>query len=52
VDDEALFAAAMLRLAEDETERRRLATASPEIMRRLSEDAIHPFWAQVLGHKR
>ena len=52
VGDEALFAAAILRLAEDETERRRLATACPEIMRRLSEDAIHPLWAQVLGHKR
>jgi glycosyltransferase involved in cell wall biosynthesis len=52
VGDEALFAAAILRLAEDETERRRLATACPEIMRRLSEDAIHPLWAQVLGNKR
>ena len=52
VDDEALFAAAMLRLGEDETERRRLATACPEIMRRLSEDAIHPLWAQVLEYKR
>ena len=52
VGDEAAFSAIMLRMAEDETERRRLATACPEIVRRLSEDAIHPFWAQVLGHKR
>ena len=52
VGDEAAFAAAMLRLAEDEAERSRLAAACPEILTRLSEDAIHPLWAQVLGRKR
>lgn len=52
VGDEVTFSAAMLRLAEGETERSRLAAACPEILNRLSEDAIHPLWAQVLGHKR
>lgn len=52
VGDEALFAVAILRLAEGENERRRLSAACPEIIHRLSEDAIHPLWAQVLGHKR
>ncbi len=52
VGDEAAFAAAMVRLAEDDVERSRLAAACPEILTRLSEDAIHPLWAQVLGLKR
>jgi glycosyltransferase involved in cell wall biosynthesis len=52
VGDEAAFAAAMVRLAEDDAERSRLAAACPEILTRLSEDAIHPLWAQVLGLKR
>jgi glycosyltransferase involved in cell wall biosynthesis len=52
VGDEAAFASAMLRLAEGETERSRLAAACPEILSRLSEDAIQPLWAQVLGYKR
>lgn len=52
VGDEAAFASAMLRLAEGETERSRLAAACPEILNRLSEDAIQPLWAQVLGYKR
>ena len=52
VRDEAAFASAMLRLAEGETERSRLAAACPEILSRLSEDAIQPLWAQVLGYKR
>lgn len=50
--DEAAFSAAMLRLAEDETERSRLASACPSILARLSEDAIQPLWADVLGKKR
>jgi len=52
VGDEAAFSAAMLRLAEDETERRRLASACPAILSRLSEDAIQPYWSDVLGKKR
>ena len=52
VSDEAAFSATMLRLAEDETERRRLAAVCSSILTRLSEAAIHPLWAQVLGHKR
>ena len=50
--DESAFSAAMLRLAEDETERSRLASACPSILARLSEDAIQPRWADVLGKKR
>lgn len=52
VGDETAFAAAMLRLAEDETERASLASACPSILARLSEDAIQPRWASVLGKKR
>ena len=52
VGDEAAFSSAMLRLAEDETERSRLASACPSILARLSEDAIQPRWADVLGKKR
>ena len=52
VGDEAAFAAAMHRLAGAEAERSRLAAACPEILTRLSEDAIQPHWAQVLGRKR
>ncbi len=52
VGDEAEFASAMLRLAESETDRSRLAAACPEILSRLSEDAVQPIWVQVLGYKR
>ena len=52
VGDEAVFSAAMVRLAEDDEERLRLARACPEILSRLSEDAIQPLWADVLGKKR
>jgi len=52
VGDEAAFASAMLRLGEGDTERSRLAAACPEILSRLSEDAVQPLWAQVLGYKR
>jgi len=52
VGDEAAFSAAMLRLAEDDAERMRLAKACPGILGRLSEDAIQPLWADVLGKKR
>jgi glycosyltransferase involved in cell wall biosynthesis len=52
VGDEAAFTATMLRLADDEAERNRLGAACPSILSRLSEDAIHPRWAQVLGYKR
>jgi GalNAc-alpha-(1->4)-GalNAc-alpha-(1->3)-diNAcBac-PP-undecaprenol alpha-1,4-N-acetyl-D-galactosaminyltransferase len=52
VGDETAFAAAMLRLAEDAAERARLATACPSVLERLSEEAIQPQWADVLGHQR
>lgn len=52
VGDEEAFSAAMLRLAEDEAERTRLAAACPAILSRLSEEAIQPRWAAVLGRKR
>jgi len=52
VGDEAAFSDAMLRLAEDDAERMRLAKACPGILSRLSEDAIQPLWADVLGKKR
>ena len=52
VGDEAAFATAMHRLAGAEAERSRLAAACPEILDRLSEDTIHPLWANVLGKKR
>jgi glycosyltransferase involved in cell wall biosynthesis len=52
VGDEAAFAAAMLRLAEEEDERERLAAACPEILTRISEEAIQPLWARLLSHKR
>jgi len=52
VGDEAAFSGAMLRLATDEAERRRLAANAPAILTRLSEDAIQPLWAKVLSTKR
>lgn len=52
VGDEAAFSATMLRLAEDETVRRRLADNCPAALTRLSEDAIQPLWAKVLSSKR
>lgn len=52
VGDEPAFSAAMLRLAEDEAARRQLAAACPAILVRLSEAAIQPSWAKVLGSKR
>ncbi len=52
VGDEDAFACAMLRLAEGEAERSRLSAACPEILSRLSEDAIQPYWSQVLSFKR
>ena len=52
VGDEAAFSSAMLRLAEDDAERMRLAKACPGILGRLSEEAIQPLWADVLGKKR
>jgi glycosyltransferase involved in cell wall biosynthesis len=50
--DAAAFKAAMLRLAGNEPERRRLAAACPAVLERLSEDAIQPLWAEVLGDRR
>jgi len=50
--DEKTFSAAMLRLATDEAERRRLAASCPAVLARLSEDAIQPLWAKVLSSKR
>ena len=52
VGDEAAFSGAMLRLAEDEVERRRLAGNCPAILDRLSEDAVQPLWSEVLATKR
>lgn len=52
IGDEAMFATAMLRLAEDEGERNRLAASCPEILSRLSEEAIQPSWQEILCHKR
>jgi glycosyltransferase involved in cell wall biosynthesis len=52
VGDEKTFSAAMLRLASDEAERRRLAASCPAVLARLSEDAIQPLWAKVLSSKR
>ena len=52
VGDAAAFSAAMLRLAEDDGERRRLAGRCPEILGRLSEEAIQPLWMTVLSFKR
>jgi glycosyltransferase involved in cell wall biosynthesis len=50
--DETAFSAAMLRLATDDPEGRRLAENGPAILTRLSEDAIQPLWAKVLSSKR
>lgn len=50
--DAAAFKAAMLRLAADEPERRRLSAACPAVLGRFSEDAIQPLWAEVLGGRR
>lgn len=52
VGDESAFAAAMLRLATDESERRRLAENCPAILERFSEDTIQPLWTKVLSSKR
>ena len=52
VGDEPAFSAAMSRLAGDEAARRRLAAACSAILTRLSEDAVQPSWAKVLGSKR
>lgn len=52
IGDEAMFTTVMLRLAEDEGERSRLATSCPEILSRLSEEAIQPSWREILSHKR
>jgi glycosyltransferase involved in cell wall biosynthesis len=50
--DETAFSAAMLRLATDDPERRRLAKNCPAILKRLSEAAIQPLWEKVLSSKR
>jgi glycosyltransferase involved in cell wall biosynthesis len=52
VGDEAVFSAAMLRLAEDDSERGIMSSASKEILSRLSEEAIQPLWEKVLSQKR
>jgi glycosyltransferase involved in cell wall biosynthesis len=52
VGDEAAFSAAMLRLAEDDTERQRLAGKCPAIFTRLSEEAVQPLWEKVLNARR
>jgi glycosyltransferase involved in cell wall biosynthesis len=52
VGDETAFAATMLRLATDESERRSLAENCPAILARLSEDAIQPLWTKILSSKR
>jgi glycosyltransferase involved in cell wall biosynthesis len=52
VGDEAAFAAAMLRLAMDESDRRNLAKNCPAILERLSEGAIQPLWTKILSSKR
>ena len=52
VGDETVFSAAMLRLAMDDPERRRLAENCPAIRERLSEAAIQPLWQKVLSSKR
>ncbi len=52
VGDAAEFSAAMLRLAEDDGERGRFAARCPEILGRLSEEAIQPLWTKVLSSKR
>ena len=50
--DQEAFRSAMLRLASDESERRRLAQSCPEVLGRFSEEAIQPLWEQVLRTKR
>ena len=52
VGDETAFSDAMLRLAMDDPERRRLAEKGPAILERLSEAAIQPLWQKVLSSKR
>lgn len=52
VGDEAAFSAAILRLANDDAERGRLAGNCGAVLGRLSEDAIQPLWEQVLKAKR
>jgi glycosyltransferase involved in cell wall biosynthesis len=52
VGDETAFSDAMLRLAMDDPERRRLAENGPVIRERLSEAAIQPLWQKVLSSKR
>jgi glycosyltransferase involved in cell wall biosynthesis len=52
VGDEEAFSAAMLRLAEDEAERRRLSAACPQVLARFSEAVIQPRWVEILADKR
>ena len=52
VGDEAAFSAAMLRLAEDDAERQRLAGNCPAIFTRLSEEAVQPLWEKVMNARR
>ncbi len=52
VADEEAFSSAMLRLAEDTAERRRLASACRQTLVRFSEDTIQPLWEKVLSCKR
>lgn len=52
VADEEAFSSAMLRLAEDTAERRRLASACRQTLERFSEDTIQPLWEKVLSCKR
>jgi len=52
VGDESAFSGAMLRLATDEAERRRLADNGSAILERLSEATIQPLWAKMMTSKR
>lgn len=52
VGDEAAFSLAMVRLAENVSIRQQMASASPGILARLSEEAVQPLWAEVLSVKR
>jgi glycosyltransferase involved in cell wall biosynthesis len=50
--DEAAFSSAMLRLAENDDERRRLAAGCASVLSRFSEATIQPLWEKVLTSKR
>lgn len=52
VGDEKAFMAAMVRLAEDESTRRKFASACQEVLARFSEEAIQPHWDDLLRRKR